>query len=106
MIKRHKEKTTLDALHDLVTYLRGVREERKAVLAVTDGWRLFQPHEPLARKVTCEVPIPQVGVAPRTGRLTRRTPTNGFNGPSPDSCEPDRMALAYLDDDSSFRQLL
>ena len=34
---------TIDALQDLVTYLRGVREERKAVIAITDGWRLFQP---------------------------------------------------------------
>ena len=106
MIERRKEKMTIDALHDLVAYLRGVREERKAVLAVTDGWRLFQPHEQLARKVTCDIPIPQVGVDPRTGRLTGRTPTNGFNGPSPDSCEPDRMTLAYTDDDASFRLLL
>ncbi len=106
MIERRKEKTTIDALHDLVAYLRGVREERKAVLAITDGWRLFQPHEQLARKVTCDIPLPQVGVDPRTGKLTGRTPTNGFNGPKPDSCEPDRMTLAYMDDDSSFRLLI
>jgi VWFA-related protein len=106
MIERRKEKTTLDALHDLVAYLRGVREERKAVLAITDGWRLFQPHEQLARRVTCDNPIPQVGVDPRTGRLTGRTPSNGLNGPRPDSCEPDRMTLAYMDDDSSFRVLI
>jgi VWFA-related protein len=106
MIERRKEKITLDALHDLVAYLRGVREERKAVLAITDGWRLFQPHEQLARKVTCDIPLPQVGVDPRTGRLTGRTPSNGFNGPNPDSCETDRMTLAYMDDDASFRLLL
>src|SRR3954451_10406962 len=106
MIERRKEKTTLDALHDLVTYLRGVREERKAVLAITDGWRLFRPHEQLTRKVTCDNPIPQVGVDPRTGRLTGRTPSDGLNGPRRDSCEADRMTLAYLDDDSAFRQLL
>jgi VWFA-related protein len=106
MIERRTEKMTIEALHDLVAYLRGVREERKAVLAVTDGWRLFQPHEQLARKVTCDVPVPQVGVDPRTGKLTGRTPANGLNGPRPDSCEPDRMTLAYLDDDTSFRQLL
>lgn len=106
MIERRKEKTTLDALHDLVRYLRGVREERKAVITITDGWRLFQPHEQLARKVTCDVPMPQVGVDPRTGRLTGRAPANGLNGPRPDSCEPDRMTLAYMDDDSSFRLLL
>jgi len=106
MIERRKEKITLDALHDLVAYLRGVREERKSVLAITDGWRLFRPHEQLARKVTCDIPLPQVGIDPRTGRLSGRTPSNGLNGPKPDSCEPDRMTFAYLDDDASFRLLL
>jgi VWFA-related protein len=106
MIERRKEKVTIDALHDLVAYLRGVREERKAVLAISDGWRLFPPHEQLARKVTCDIPLPQVGVDPRTGRLTGRTPSTGFNGPDPDSCERDRMDLARLDDDASFRILL
>ena len=53
------------------------------------------------------VPIPQVGVDPRTGRLTGRTPTNGFNGPqsgfvrarSHDPRAPGRRS-------ASFRQLL
>src|ERR1043166_5040832 len=31
MIERRRERQTLNALHDLVTYLRGVREERKAI---------------------------------------------------------------------------
>ena len=43
MIERRREKLTLDALTDLVRYLRGVREERKAIIAVSDGWRLFVP---------------------------------------------------------------
>ena len=33
----------LDSLRDLVTYLGSVREERKAILAVSDGWLLFKP---------------------------------------------------------------
>src|SRR5260370_4961620 len=38
MIARRRERQTLDALVDLVVYLRGAREERKAVLAITTGW--------------------------------------------------------------------
>ena len=107
MIERRKEKLTIDALHDLVTYLRGVREERKAVIAITDGWRLFQPHEQLARKLGCQVPSgPQVGVDPRNGRLTGKTPVTAFSGSNPDACERDRTTLAYMDNDSSFRTLL
>ena len=42
MIDRRREKATLDALGDLVRYLRVVREERKALLVITEGWRLFR----------------------------------------------------------------
>ena len=37
LIGRRREKQTLDALEDLVRYLRGAREERKAVIVITDG---------------------------------------------------------------------
>jgi VWFA-related protein len=107
MIERRREKLTLDALHDMVAYLRGVREERKAVIAITDGWRLFQPHDQLARKLRCQIPSgPQVGVDPRTGRLSGKTPVTTFSGTNPDSCERDRTTLAYMNNDISFRLLL
>lgn len=38
MKARRDAKYTIDALHDLVWYLRDLREERKAVLFVTAGW--------------------------------------------------------------------
>src|SRR5262249_34071816 len=47
MIDRRREKLTLDSLEDLALFLRGVREERKAILVITNGWRLFQPNEAL-----------------------------------------------------------
>jgi hypothetical protein len=75
MIYRRRESRTLAALHDLVRFLRGVREERKAVLAVSDGWQLFSPNPNLARPVDCNVPSgPGVSVDPRGGKLTTRPP--------------------------------
>ncbi|PYR54719.1 MAG: hypothetical protein DMF91_26105, partial [Acidobacteria bacterium] len=44
LIARRREKMTLDALQDLVRFLRIAREERKAILAITQGWRLFRPN--------------------------------------------------------------
>ena len=38
MRARYQGKATIDALTDLVTHLRTLREERKAVLLVTGGW--------------------------------------------------------------------
>ena len=40
LIDRRREKFALNALQDLSVYLRGLREERKAVIAVTIGWLL------------------------------------------------------------------
>ena len=110
MIERRREKVTLDALTDLVRYLRGVREERKAVIAISDGWRLFQADGDLAhRRTTCNPAIPGlVGVDPRGGKLTAKPPptTDLFNTANPDICERDRIALGMLDDESVFRRLL
>src|SRR5580765_1471899 len=113
MIERRRERQTLNALHDLVTYLRGVREERKAVLVITDGWRLFRPDTSLARRVNCQVPTgPQVTIDPRTGRPTTKptpnTPGGGVTNTDvdPQICERDRMMLAMLEDEQYFRDLL
>ena len=41
LIARKRERATLEALEDLVRYLRTIREERKAILTVTEGWLLY-----------------------------------------------------------------
>ena len=104
MIERRREKLTLDALHDLVRYLRGVREERKAVIAITDGWRLFPSNAALARQLGCSVPQTSIGIDPRTAKPAANPVRPG--GASEVSCERDRQTLAYMDDEQSFRGLL
>ncbi|HEX3646418.1 MAG TPA: VWA domain-containing protein [Vicinamibacterales bacterium] len=105
MIDRRHEKLTLDALDDLVDYLRGVREERKAILAVSDGWLLFRPNENLMRPLACQgVPTgPTVSVDPRSGKLTTKDPAGAVPN---NKCDADRMRLAQLDNDRQFRDLL
>ena len=70
MIQRRHEKLTLDALEDLVIFLRGVREERKAVLAISDGWLLFRPNPALANKARPDRPL--IGLDPRSGSHNRQ----------------------------------
>ena len=104
MILRRREAQTLDALESLVTYLRDAREERKAVITITNGWRLFRPNDNLRRSIKGAVPtVPPVTIDPQTGRLTTE-PTAGT--PRADTCENDRLRLASLDHDSRFRQIL
>ena len=90
-----------------------MREERKAILVITDGWRLFHPDTSLARQVNCQVPTgPQVTIDPRTGRPTTKptpnTPGRGLTNTDadPQICERDRMMLAMIEDEQYFRDLL
>lgn len=106
MIDRRHEKRTLDALHDLVVHLGGVREERKAVLAISNGWLLYGPNLDLMRPLQGRgVPTgPTVTVEPRGGKLTTKDPSNA---PATNNrCEADRMNLAQIDDERDFRWLL
>ena len=72
MIARSRERNTLEALQDAVNYLAGVREERKAIIAVTEGWLLYREDPDLMRqRGTKEAPlgVDKVRVGP-TGKLT------------------------------------
>ena len=106
MIKRRREKRVLDALKDLSTYLQGLREERKAVIAVSDGWLLFRENQALMRIGNCDPPPtgPQIGVGP-DGRITSDKPHAEGNY-SEQTCDADKMHLAQLDNWQTFRDLL
>jgi VWFA-related protein len=106
MIERRREKLALDSLEDLVVFLRGVREERKAILAITDGWRLFRPNQALLNATQNGGPQPPpLGLDPRTGKLSTKNTANPGASVKSD-CDVDRMSLAMIDDDVQFRRLL
>jgi len=102
MIQRRHEKQVLDALDDLSKYLRGLRDERKAVVAITGGWVLFRPNPNLTRNGRTE-PL-QAGVTPE-GRLTNDRDVYNL-GFSRRECERDRMNLAMLDNWQTFHDLM
>src|SRR4029078_1597099 len=94
MFARRHEKKVLDAMADLSRYLRGIREERKAVIAISNGWLLFRPKPNLERHGTCEAPpgAGQPGVGP-DGRLTSDRMAHDY-GYSQYDCDKDRRLLA------------
>jgi VWFA-related protein len=105
MMERRKEKLTIDALDDLIQHLQGVREERKAVLLISEGWRLFRPDPTLARQLACQVPGTRIGIDPRTSKPTSDPVAIGRPG-STLKCERDRQNLAAIDDEDQFRRML
>jgi VWFA-related protein len=106
MIERRRGKLTLDAMTDLVTWLGGVREERKAVVAVSDGWRLFRPDPALTRLGECDQPPgpSPVGIGPG-GRIVLE-PDRGPLATTRRTCEAARLRLADADTNQDFLDLL
>ena len=106
MIERRRQKFTLDAFQDLAVFLRGVREERKAIIAVTDGFPVVGPNSNLMQPGPDEKPPsgPPVVVDPRTGKLSTKE-TNAMFASQAD-CWRDRMQLANWDGQYEFRRML
>ena len=114
MIARRRERMVLDALHDLVRYLGGVREERKAIVAITNGWLLYRPDSSITVLRTDSQtggtePVPgrpPIGVD-EFGKLTVNPRHRGdVTGVDQTVCDRERMYLASIDNDDYFRYLL
>jgi VWFA-related protein len=113
LIARKRERVTLEALQDLVRYLNGIREERKAILTVTEGWQLFRPDPSLEKlrkdPVTgLEDPIPgldPVRVGP-DGKFTTKDNRNSNLPVSKTECDADRQRLAAMDDEMFLRDII
>ena len=108
MIARRRQKFTVDAFRDLAVFLRGVREERKAIIAVTDGFSIVSANPKLMDIAPGEAPPPgpQVTVDPRTGRLGTKDTSNNTVGVSQTDCWRDRMELANYDGRDDFNRVL
>ncbi|MGE3273792.1 MAG: VWA domain-containing protein [Vicinamibacterales bacterium] len=109
MIDRRRETRTLEALEDLIEHLEDLREERKFVVVLSEGWALFRRNERLGRVIrypdgTSSSPQGPgtVGVGP-DGKLTM---SELADKASLTGCERERSLLAFADNEITFRQLL
>jgi VWFA-related protein len=113
MIARKRERATLNALNELVHYLRDLRDERKAIVTVSEGWLLYRPNPDLTRlRVdpltgnTEPIPGPEpISVGPG-GTLTTKNPNNPVGASNKQQCDTDRQYLAQIDDQRYFRDIL
>ena len=94
LIERRREQRTLRALNDLVSYLGSLRDERKIVILLSEGWILFRPDDSLG------------------GELIKGSVTgapSGASAPGVDSalgsCERERALLANVDHVIEVREL-
>lgn len=107
MIQKSREAKALEAMQDLVRYLGALREERKAIVAVSGGWRLIRESPDLMSLRGNERPPgrDKIVVGP-TGQPTRHDPRTSNAPLAKPECEADRLQLAQLDNSRTFRDLL
>ena len=113
MIRRKRERNTLDALRELVLFLRDLREERKAIVTVSEGWLLYRPNADLTRvrkdpMTGKDEPIPgpdPISVGP-DGRITTKTRNMVGNMLTKTECDNDRRYLSQIDDEQYFREIM
>jgi VWFA-related protein len=112
MVARRRERTTLDSLSELVRWLRDQREERKAILTISEGWLLFRRNNDLTRPriigpsgQTEPIPGPEpIGTGP-DGRI-RIGNTVGSETITRTECDRDRQYLSQIDNERYFRDII
>ncbi len=104
---RLREQKSIDSLRGLVANLDGLRESRKAVIAVTIGWRLYRENDQRMTNQGTQGRIggvQPVGVGPN-GVLG--TPERGrAGGSSQQTCDNTRLVAAYTDTQQLFQDLI
>jgi VWFA-related protein len=106
MIDRRRERMTLNAFEDLVRYLRYVREERKGIVVISEGWVLYTPDDTMTKLRKFEqVPgVQQTYVGPG-GKITTNNPANVMPS-SKYECDKDRIALSMIDNVQYLRDVV
>ena len=94
MIQRRRERLTLESLQSLVVHLGGVREERKAVLAVSEGWILYQ-----RSNASTGAPPTQSGLGLTPGQMMNLNSEQA-------RCNADQYALSQEDHARDFYDML
>jgi VWFA-related protein len=104
LVNRRREKLTLDAIDDLMKHLGGLRDERKAVVLVTEGWVLYQPDPELASKVNKRMggPVTPPVFQPPVLPPNQRGP---FSDTRRRECERDVQEIAAVNSDLHFRTI-
>jgi len=106
MVLRERGGRVMSSLRDLVRRLGQIREERKGVLVISEGWELFRTNPTLARQFK-GVPPPQLpGVYVGSGgKLTTGADPRSSWGVDWQACETARVRLANLDLQREFREV-
>ncbi len=107
MVARRREAQTMQSLRGLARRLGELRQERKGVLIVSEGWALVRPNQDLARQIPNAPPPQPPGIHTGAGgKLAPGTDPRTYVAVDWQQCEADRLQLAYLDHSRDFLDIL
>lgn len=103
---RHLELITLEALDSLISHLGGLREERKHIILVSDGFHLYTESSALAARGVQAPPGLPTGSGPQgLRRLPERRDVTGVASDALRECQADINALASINHRNRLREL-
>ena len=105
LIERRREQKTLRALDDLIAHLGTLRDERKFVVLLTEGWVLFRQNDRLGAVLEPGSIPTSSGVGVVDGRVTTADNTLTSYDRGFESCERERSMLAFVDHALEVREL-
>ncbi|MDQ3069821.1 MAG: VWA domain-containing protein, partial [Acidobacteriota bacterium] len=104
LLARKRERDTIEHLDGLVEKLASIRDEKKAVVVVTQGWRQYTPNEARARSLHSALP----GIYSGGGRISTRDPRPVASGGGVDLavCAAQANSLLMMDTRRLFKDML
>jgi VWFA-related protein len=114
MVARRRERMTLESLAELVGWMRNEREERTAVITISEGWWLYQRNSDLTRPRVIDPftgqlePIPgpdPIGTGP-DGRIRIGSAAGTAGDIKKSDCDRERVRLSMIDNERYFRDII
>jgi VWFA-related protein len=100
VLARKRERDTFEHLDALVDKLASIRDEKKAIVIVTQGWQQFTPNEAAAKRMAANA-IPGIYVG--GGRIGMGDPRpTGVRAPDAATCQAQANALLMMDNRRFF----
>jgi VWFA-related protein len=103
--ERRRAKLTLDALEALVHHIDGLREERKAIITVTEGWPLFRDDMKLIERPDGRMPTGPGIVRGRPGGRPGTDDPRIGHGMTRGECDAARLKVGSYETWQQFRDL-
>ena len=101
LVARSRERETLAHLQGLVARLGAIRDEKKTVIVVTQGWTQFGRNDSAANNLAAPVP----GIYTGGGRISTRDSQAAPGQPDRAECARAASELLSLDNSRDFREL-